>query len=166
VESVPHFHFVLASSRRLQATHRSPWAADRQFLLSSFLSHSPSDTVPDLPLLCLLWLPGSLPPRVEHRLRWHWCCSGRGAACAGQLLSLSRTRGLLLHLLAQSTNDGAVAATRVAAEGQLGTLRRRSSGSSAPHGSGSIRARSAPTSPSCLLLFCSCVYSIRFLNAA
>jgi hypothetical protein len=60
----------------------------------------PTLPVPDLP--CLLWLPCSLPLRVEHRLRWRWripfsfpsapqsppvrCTqgSGNGAACAGQ----------------------------------------------------------------------------------
>ena len=60
-------------------------------LLSSFPSHSPSDPVPDLPLLCLLRLPGSLPPRVEHRYldasrRWDALtadCRGSESGAAG-----------------------------------------------------------------------------------
>ena len=94
------FHFVSASS---SDSKRRAALVDRRFMLSSFPSHSPGDPVPDLPLLCLLRLPGSLPPRVEHWLRWRWRCSVRGAACAGKILSSSRARGLLLHLLAQST---------------------------------------------------------------
>ena len=70
--------FLLGPSTRdqtqntaLEPGHHPPRVLDHP-LLSGFPSHSPSDPVLDLPLFYLLRLLSSLPPRVEHQLRWRW----------------------------------------------------------------------------------------------